>query len=64
MKKYMILKENPIEDSSGVQFFNNFGEAMDFVEASRDDGYYVEVYERRPIRFEGRTVGFEYRRVD
>ena len=62
MKKYMILIEDP--ESCEVSFFNDFNKAMDFVESSRDDGYYVEAYERRPIRCESRVVGFEYRRVD
>ena len=62
MKKYMVL----IEDLDGceVSFFAEYTPAWDFVDSSRDDGYYVELYERDPRCFDGRVVGFEYRRVN
>ncbi len=62
MKKYMVILEDL--DGCEVSFFDDFDAGMSFVESSRDDGWYAEVYQRNARRFEGRIIGFEYRRVD
>lgn len=64
MKRYLVLVENPLDGVCEVSFFAEYTPAWDLVDSLRDEGYYVELYERNSRCFDGRVVGFEYRRVN